>query len=773
MKNSLSFLVLLLLTCLRLPAAGAAPDFEAARLNAVSANPSGVSLTLSLSSGRTQFHQGEVISLIATFASSRPKAYKLNTGPGDRDTPWNTDAFSVDNPTGAVDPLAAYYANGFPEAFSGAGPQFQDLTAQPASVSYALNEWLRFNVPGRYRVYLTSGRIIDVGWKWRGRPGLEGRVTTSNAVDLEILPRDPALDAQTLQQALPLFNEDGFDPRTQITRRAAVRAIRFLGTPDAARAMVARYGHLSDIYFFSSPAYSQTRLALFGFRQPAVVTQEMEHRIADADFPVPLLFMQDLAQTQLLATHPQPSPPYNAADPEGNKKRQQLLHERRDALAVLTKQDRDRLAAAITTKQGRARAVSLYTLFQMGVSPPDTAADRALARALVPVFDALTTEEQTGLLYDESWKLVRGPDMLPVLRRLLAKPGRIDGYEAPWSEAVQLDSLALRRLMELSPVEGRALLLTEIQSRHPHVDLSTLCSLPDKTLPGFDAVLANDLEGNLHNSGDWQYAPGLVERYATRAILPRVKAAYSSNGDGWGGDTQSSLLAYFLRMDHDYGLEQMRDALASRKKSGWYKSVLSDVAALLPSPDPDIDRLAIAHLDDPDPEVGVDAIRMLGAYGSPAAEAPLWARMRDWHRQEVGKAERSTPAPEELEYVFTNALATSPGWLADRAKLRALEDLCITPNGRANVAAFFQQWQEPVTVTFMRDQGQWSVVQYGQLPSLAALERKLAQFPRGSRFRLAHWNFPGRAEQAQAFGRLKPFLEARGMRLEEEPFPAH
>ena len=55
----------------------------------------------------------------------------------------------------------------------------------------------------------TSGRFVDAGWKWRGSPKLEGRATTSNAVDLEIFPDDPALDAQTLQQALPLFNESG------------------------------------------------------------------------------------------------------------------------------------------------------------------------------------------------------------------------------------------------------------------------------------------------------------------------------------------------------------------------------------------------------------------------------------------------------------------------------------------------------------------------------------------------------------------------------------
>ena len=775
MKTRLFLLAALLLTSFRPAPAGGDTGFEAARLNSVAANPPGVSLTLSLPSGRTQFHQGEVIPLTAVFASSLPKAYQFNTGPGDREIPWNSDAFQVDDPAGAVDPLAAYYAHEFPEAYSGGGPHFQALTAQPVSIPYTLNEWLRFDAPGRYRVYLTSGRVVDADWKWRGSFRLQGRATTSSAVDLEILPADPALDAQTLQQALPLFNEEGFNPRTQIARQAAVRAIRFLGTPDAARAMVARYGYPTDYEQGNYFSYRQTRLGLFGFPRPSLVIQEMERRLADPDFCVFNDFLYDLAQAQFFSAYPQAPALPAPTDPVRDRERQKLLRRRLDARTALTDLDLTLLAAAVPGKQGKARAVSLYTLLQMDYAHQDAAEHRDLARELTPIFDDLTLEEQNNLLGDFFWPLLRGPDVLPLLRRLYARPSPgLEPGTAQGNDEIQRYSLALRRLTDLSPAEGRALLLAEIKSPHPRIDVPTLCSLPDRTLPDLDAVLATKLEDYLQeHKGDWKTPSRLVERYATQAILPRVKAAYGDEGEKWGSDIQSDLLAYFLRTDHAYGVKELGKALAARTGSLHYRYILSGVAALLPGPDPDLERLASGHLHDPDPEVVVDAVKTLGSYGSAAAEAPLWARMREWHQQWAGKAERITPGSGQLEYVLASALATAPGWLANRTKLQALENLCVTPGARGNVAEFLRQWAGPVRISFEETRGEWSVAQYGDLSSLTALESKLAQFPRGTQFRLSSWAFSNRAQQMKAFRQLKPFLEKRGKRLGEEPFPAH
>jgi len=538
-------------------------------------------------------------------------------------------------------------------------------------------------------------------------------------------------------------------------RLAAARTVRFLGTPEAAKALVAEYGRITEYDSWNSPAYYQIRLGLFGSPERAVVVQEMKRRFADPDFPVFTFFLSDLAQTQFLDAHPEP----------------ESFQRRGAALAALTEQDRIELAAALPAKRGRAKSISLYTLLATDdYTHRNTLPHRQLASALVPVFNELPPEAQTSLLDDEYWPLLRGPAMLPPLRRLYAHPQTKEYYDA-----VSMRSRALTRLTELSPAEGRALLLSEIKSTRPRVDLPTLCSLPDRTVPGLDTVLAGNLESSLYRGrGDWEITSRLVQRYATRAALPRIKAAYRGNGPNWACAIQSNLTAYFLRTDHAYGLQQMRKVLASRKNSGCYRSVLSDVAALAPGPE--VERLAVAHLHDPDPQVEVDAIKTLGTSGSRAAEAPLWARFREWHRQWAGKAALIEPldtrrdiAPWQLEYTLTQALATAPGWLLSPAKLQTLERLCVTRSARANVAEFRRQWQTPIRITYGGERDSWIVAQYGQLASQAALQSKLAQFPRGTRFLLSSTNFRSQTNRAQILKQLQPFLTARGMKLDIEP----
>ncbi len=450
------------------------------------------------------------------------------------------------------------------------------------------------------------------------------------------------------------------------------------------------------------------------------------------------------------------------------------------AEAALQEQDRERLKAAAPNKRGKARIASLYALLRLDYQHQNTAEYQNQVRALVPVLEELTPEQQENLLSDH-WPALREPAMLPILRRLYAAPlPDADSRSAEGAEAVNLHSLALRRLRDLSPAEGRALLLAEIKSAHPRVDLPTLCSLPDRTLPALDGVLAANLESVLRSrSEENEDASRSVERYATAAILPRVKAAYGNNGVHWDCDIQTNLLAYFLRTDPAYGAAQIRKVLAARKNTGCYLSVLSDVAALQSGPE--VEHFALRHLHDPDTEVAADAAKMLGENGSPRDESALWARLREWHKHWAGKADRLEPTDaqpssveSELEFRLINAIAVSPRWLTNRAQLQALDKFCVTRGAHQNVQSFLQAWTPsagPISISFGGYADTWIVVQYNSLPSFTALEDKLAQFPRGTRFRLSLVNFLDAASQTQAFTRLRPFLKQRGMLLQIEPMP--
>lgn len=281
-------------------------EFGAQQQKAVAANPPGVTLTLRLPEGRTQFHQGEVIPLTAVFASHLPDGYRLNTDPGSRDLFWNSDTFRVDPSAGATDPLRLYYAHEFGMAYSGPGPRFQDLSLQPTSIPFTLNEWLRFDAPGHYRVYLTSGRVLDRDKRDQNSLSFQGRITASNAVALDVLPDDPVWDAQTLQEALPLFDADSNDWRKQAVQEAAARTVRFLGTRDAARAMIARYGHFTEYDFWNSRTYFQIRLGLYGSPQRALIVHEMNRRVNEPDFPILPFFLNDLAYVQYSVAYPTP-----------------------------------------------------------------------------------------------------------------------------------------------------------------------------------------------------------------------------------------------------------------------------------------------------------------------------------------------------------------------------------------------------------------------------------------------------------------------------------
>ncbi len=768
----------LILTCVRLVPAHGETEFEAARRKAATMNPLGVSATLTLPGGRTQFHRGEMIPLAAAFASRLPGKYDLNTDTGSRDLEWNSDTFHVDHSTGAVDPLPVYYDREFGMAYSGPGPRFEPLAAKPLTISYTLNEWLRFDAPGHYRVYLTSERITDAA-KRHNDLFFQGHAATSSAVEFDVLPDDPAWDAQTLQATLPLYNAQGYNSRTDASQQAAIRTVRFLDTPDAARAMVARYGTFSDFDFANTRTYNQTQLGLFGFPQPSFVISEMERQISDPDFPISEQFIYDLAQVQFLAAYTQPIPRYVPGDPTKEKQRQDLLRQRLAAMTALQEQDWERLKAAAPNKRGKARVASLYALLMLDYHHQNTAEYQDRVRALVPVFDDLTPEQQDNLL-GYNWDNLRGPDMLPVLRRLYAKPVADVGVgNSREAESLDQHSLALRRFVELSPAEGRALLLTEIKSTRPRVDLPTLCSLPDRRLPSLDNILAANLESVLHTgSGDSEDVSRLVERYATAAILPRVKAAYGDKGGRCACDFQANLLAYFLRTDPVFGAAQMRKALATRKDTGCYRFVLSDVAALQTGPD--LEHLAVRHLHDPDTEVAADAAKMLGENGSPRDEPALWARLREWHTHWAGKADLIEPTDlrvssmeSELEFRLVDALAVSPKWLTTQTQLQALDKLCVTTGAHQNIQTCLQAWTpptDPISIIYGGEADDWIVVQYKSLPSFAALEDKLAQFPRGTQLRLSRTNFPDAASQAQAFARLKPFLKSHGTLLTLEPF---
>jgi hypothetical protein len=142
-----------------------------------------------------------------------------------------------------------------------------------------------------------------------------------------------------------------------------------------------------------------------------------------------------------------------------------------DSRQKLQLQYAERLMSALPAKQGKARAITTHTLLEIlwnnslqSIQPSltnprrpgglDPEIIKRLAPEIIVVFDDLPKNIQTGLL-GYRWKQLAGPAMLPVIRRILNdKPADDQSYESR-----ELRGLAIQRLYELAPDEGRRLII--------------------------------------------------------------------------------------------------------------------------------------------------------------------------------------------------------------------------------------------------------------------------------------------------------------------------
>ncbi|MDQ3813156.1 MAG: hypothetical protein M3347_04295, partial [Armatimonadota bacterium] len=760
----------------------AASSFDAQYRQARWKTPREIKLTAILTEGNITFRPGESMGLELGFTSSQPATYTLNATTDGSDR-VNFDAFHVTPDDGVVDPLQDYFRSGLDGVVVPTARAEQRavwfIDEKPKHVILELNEWLRFTRPGWYRLYVTSNRLVNE--RLAGRYGDTGnRPVASNVVEFEILPPDPRWANQQLRRAVRILEKNKkkeekngtatpstatpstatastatpvidpkliLNPKIKVAdlqkelrdRRTASRSLRFLGTPEATREM-------ARLFDGSDPeSDAQFALGLIGAPDRALALQEMEKQLDAPDHPVPQSFIRTLAVLSFLAQHPAPP----ALSPDEKPKRQ-------EEFVALVKQYEERLAAAVATKEGPARGMSLYTLLERALgqiestpTPPQVAWLKKLTKGLVETFEQLPPHVQATLL-ESRWQYLAGPDLLPALRRIYLPPEEEEANKAEEAiaqaangqlakdqtasesrepaeqpaedpEVRRLRSLALRRLYQLEPEEGRSRIRQEIRSPQPRINLDVLRLLPDETLPDVEKELVTYLEQSQSDRDDAVYS-GLIARYATPAVLPRIKKLY----DNWTFDcpAQAALLAYFLRVEPRLGVRLVREALADRTGSQCQRSLLNEIApfGLRPEVEKPLEKIAVAQLQDPDPAAVADAAAFLGRYGSAEAKPALWARLKQWQaewkiRQNELRLLRAGNSPippvAQLETVLWQALAYAPAWLMDKPQLAKLQTLVVTQNARQEIDAVIAQWGGPIRVTYKPGIGErWQVAQY-------------------------------------------------------------
>ena len=698
-----------------------------------------VRLTLRLTDGRLQFRPGEIIPIELEFSSASTKRFTVDGVTYDRSGRLTIDEFVIDRIDDVTDPMLDYFGS-FGGHIGGGIRGMGVLGEKPFTVKLELNEWFRFDKPGRYALAVKSRRVTDESVAPPAVIPVE-----SNTITFEILPRDASWEVSEFERARRLI--DAKQP--PLGARAGCRMMRFLGTEAAAMEMIRRYGADTD-----QGCEFEYMAGLFSAaNRPAVVTA-MEGGLRAADQPVTGSYLRTLSTLSVYLQHPEYRPA-QTREAKGRLLAVGELSRRPDLIDAAMSVYGDIVAAAMLDKTDRARAITLaeaQPLAQRQASARPAAARDQLAAAFLD----LPVERQTNLL-EYQWRTVAGPAMLPALRRLIAA--------AP-TDAPSAADPALRRLAQLAPDEARPMILREIQNPRRGATLKTLGSLPDAELPDLDDALAANFEAS-----DTEIHAALVQRYATRKIAPRILASAGDKIGSMACSQQASILAYFLRVDEATGSTLLDRAMTSRATGCW--RLLDQIPALRMTPV--VQTRAIADLDNPDPEAVIAAVQTLGQHGSPAALDPLRMAFQRWHGAWADRAaelvysravERPNARQAMVEDAFRQGIGAGQRWLMRADDLRELQSLCVTDNCRQQVGYMIHDDDTRIMLWRIDDSEESNIelAQY-RFTSIKALEEMLARYPRGTAFAVQ------RADQAgdvtAALSELVRFAASHGLSIKE------
>ena len=699
-----------------------------------------IRLTLRLTDGRFQFRPGEIIPIELEFSSATPKRFTVDGATYDRSGRLTIDEFVIDRIDEVSDPMLDYF--GSTGGYIGGGIRGMGVLGEkPFTVKLELNEWFRFDKPGRYTLSVNSRRVTDESVTPHAVVPVE-----SNTVSFEILPPDAAWEAAVLDSARRII--DAKQP--SVDARAGCRIMRFLGTEAAAMEMIRRYGANTD-----QGCDFDYLAGLFSAVDRAAVVRAMENGLRAADQAVTGSYPRTLSTLSVYLQHLE-FRPAQTRETKGRLVAGGELSRRSDLIDAAMSVYGDILSAALQDKTARARAITLAEVQALAQRQP-SARSAASRDQLAAGFLDLPVERQINLL-EYQWRTLAGPAMLPVLRRLIAA--------APTDSPSAAD-LALRRLAQLAPDEARPLILREIQNPRRGATLKTLGSLQDAELPDLDDALATNFEAS--NS---EIHAALVQRYATRKVAPRILASAGDKIGVMACSQQASILAYFLRVDEATGSTLLDRAMTSRVTGCWRS--LSQIAALQMTPV--VQTRAIADLDNSDPDVVIAAIQTLGQHGSPAAFEPLRMAFQRWHATWADRAaelaysravERPNARQAMVEDAFRQAIGTGRGWLVRASELRELQSLCVTDNCRTQTGYMIHEDDTRIMLWSVNepDESHVELAQY-RFTSIAALEQKLSQYPRGTPFVIQR-NANDTTDFTAALHKLMEFAALRGLSIRE------
>jgi hypothetical protein len=611
--------------------------------------PPGVNVKLSLADNKTVYKIGEPIKLVMEFTADR-EGYLVEFAPDNKEPGLDTIVIAPETGvTRWLDELS-YRRVGGRHAFA-----TDKLTKSPREIEIFLNDWVRFDAPGRYTVSVNTRRI------WLARPPSNDTKILSvstNWVSFEVQPMTEPEEEKEVKRIVDLLAARR-EPRSD---NELGRQLSYLTGDPSTREKAKRYLSFDDR---GNGGFSlHMWYGLFIARNRSLALKLVEAGMRDPNRPVTSQILHAATSLKNLLV-PGTREKLETSNTILMEVADPRVTEISDAYVM-------ELAAGLGKRSGESQTTTAITI--LTALPKDSqgasAGLREVRRILVQQFDSLHPFSQEHLL-QQYWEQLRDPALVPSLKRMMTSTGA----------AKNLRGTALRRLLEMTPDEVRPYVIAEI--RHPSslVDPELLAKLKDESLPEIDAPLLEQIrvlaESNQPAADVFlRVKAALLVRFATANIYRSVLELYQSTRTKLSRDSRAGMLAYLAKHNEREGIALIEQVI-SEFKPGDDPGILSELTKLYYSES--IGALLKKLLETDDAAQASHAAYLIGRQGVAGDEQVLEARLKRWREQwgnRIGESDAETQGQVERELIY--ALIHSKGWKLPPERVKELKQSCLT-----------------------------------------------------------------------------------------------
>ncbi|MGI8545144.1 MAG: hypothetical protein ACR2MD_16930 [Aridibacter sp.] len=534
---------------------------------------------------------------------------------------------------------------------------YTELSTKPVVISLYLNNYLRFEKPGKYTVNIKTKRVSP--FQDRNISNKNQNVLTTNPVSFEILPMSKTEEFQKVQEISEKL-------KTKLTPKETndlSNELAFMGGDVATKAKVWHF--LNPQQDFNN-GYHNLRYGLFISRNRPLIIKLLEDALRDTEREANFDVLSILVDLRVMNEDENLELPNNA----GSK---QFLEYRKNRANEIEMEYLNEIILSLPLRKGKNKAATAITILDKFHNKKNKAeyTDKLL-EIIVGEFDNLYVNHQERIL-EYYWETIKSPALIPSLEKILDN-------KDPKNSSYQTRQSALKRLIELDEQKARPYVIEEIKNPQSVIDVEVLGSLKDEFLPETDQYLLEQIReiGQIKvKNRDYvmlRLKALLAARYSTDAIYGELLNIYRSSHQKWFADSKGALIGYFVRHNNKEAVRLIEETLETMDSS-YNSTFFSELTKMNYSKE--VNSFLLKWLEGDEAEKASLAAYIISRNGGEENKEKILARYNRWlkkwsKRKEEFKVEKPTQEISQqimFQVNVVEALNLAKSWkLSDKEK---------------------------------------------------------------------------------------------------------